>query len=364
MTNYMTISFINAQVYHPEGFSPGELYVKNGKIIAPVEADKIYDCQGMFLCPGLIDLQVNGIRGHDFTTSLAGIEESSLALAEDGVTGYLATIVSQPLRRYREILASFHNPGINCLGIHLEGPHINPKKRGAHPFNAIMEECAVELWAELADPAIIKMVTLAPECKRSGQLIELLTSRGIVVACGHSQATLEEIHAAKMHGLTFATHLFNAMQPFHQRSPGIVGYVLGQKKIWYSLIVDGVHLHPDTVAMAYNAFGEGLVLVSDSSARTLAGHALEVHEGKKVLSGSDIIAGSNITLLDAVNRLHRETTCPFHEAIAAASTRPAELLGLTTKGKLLEGFDADLIVLDETGACCRTFVAGKQIFPI
>ncbi len=360
----MTICFINAQIFQPEGFVPGELYVKDGKIVPPEPADKTYDCQGFFLCPGLIDLQVNGIAGHDFTTSLDTLPDACLALAEDGVTGFLATIVSQPLRRYRDILKGFSRLHTNCLGLHLEGPHINPRKRGAHPFNSVIEECNIELWKQLLDPDLVKMVTLAPECGRSGEFIELITSRGIVAACGHSQATFEEINKAKVHGLTMVTHLFNAMQPFHQRDPGIVGYVLGQKKLMYSLIVDGVHLHPDTVAMAHNAFPEGLVLVSDSSARTLAGHALQEQQGKKVIPGTDTLAGSNHTLLDAVNLLHRQTECSFHYAIGCATSKPAELLGLSTKGQLLEGYDADLVVLDETGACCRTFVAGKQVFPV
>ncbi len=358
----MTICFINAQIFQPEGFISGELYVKNGKIIAPEAADKVYDCQNMFLCPGLIDLQVNGIAGHDFTTSLDSLSDSCSLLSGYGVTSFLATIVSQPLRRYKDIIKNF-KPQENCIGLHLEGPHINPKRRGAHPFNAIVEECAVDFWQEIADPSKIKMVTLAPECRGSAELIELLSSRGILVACGHSQATFEEINKARIHGLSFATHLFNAMEPFHQRSPGIIGYVLGHKKLSYSLIVDGVHLHPDTVAMAYNAHPEGLVLVSDSSARTLAGHTLSSQEGKKTLSGTDTIAGSSCTLLDAVNLLHQQTTCSFHQAIACATAKPAALLGLTTKGRLLEGFDADIIVLDETGSCCRTFLSGVQTYP-
>ncbi|MBS0637831.1 MAG: N-acetylglucosamine-6-phosphate deacetylase [Verrucomicrobia bacterium] len=358
----MTICFKNAQIFQPEGFVPGELYVKNGKIVAAEPAEKVYDCQEFFLCPGLIDLQVNGIQGHDFTTSLDDLESSSRLLAANGVTSFLATIISQPLRRYREIFKSFHKSA-TCLGLHLEGPHLNPHKRGAHPFNAISETCDVEFWKEHIDPNVVKMVTVAPESKNSTEFIEFLTSKGIVVACGHTEATFDEVNNAKLHGLTHATHLFNAMQQFHQRSPGIIGYVLGQKKLSYSLIVDGVHLHPDTVAMAYNAYPDGLILVSDSSARTLAGHTIDAKSGKKVLSGTDTIAGSSCTLLDAVNLLHKQTTCSFHYAVKAATQRPAELLGLTTKGQLLEGYDADLTILDERGECCRTFLGGKQIFP-
>ena len=363
MTNFMTICFTNAQIFQPEGFVRGELFVKDGKIVEPEEPVKAYDCQDMFLCPGLIDLQVNGIKGVDFTTSLDELANACTHLARYGVTGFLATIVSQPLRRYREILRSAHTPHENCMGLHLEGPHINPHRRGVHPFNAIAEECDVEFWEEIIKPEIVKMVTLAPECKRSIEFIQFLVSRGIVVSCGHSEAGFEEINKARVYGLSCATHLFNAMQPFHHRTPGIIGYVLGEKKLYYTLVVDGVHLHPDTVAMAYNAYPEGLILVSDSSARTLGGQQLVMKAGKKVLSGEDTLAGSNLTLLDCINLFHKQSSCPFHEAIACATTRPAELLGLKTKGLLSPGYDADLIVLDETGTCCRTFLAGKQLFP-
>lgn len=359
----MTICFTNAQIFQSEGFVPGELYVKDGKIVPAQEADKIYDCQGYFVCPGLIDLQVNGIAGCDFTTSLDALPQATAALAAHAVTGFLATIVSQPLNRYREIIKKARKAPLGCLGLHLEGPHINHKRRGAHPLNAVLETCDIAFWDEVADPQVVKMVTLAPECAKSMELIELLTSRKILVACGHTEASFEQVNKARVHGLSFATHLFNAMQPFHQRSPGVIGYVLGQKKLWYSLIVDGVHLHPDTVAMAYNAYPEGLVLVSDSSARTLAGHTLEMHEGRKVISGTDTLAGSSCTLLDSVNMLQHQTGCSFHFAVSCATTKPAELLGLTTKGKLLEGYDADIVVLDETGSCCRTFLGSKQIFP-
>lgn len=358
----MAIRFINAQIFQPQGFVTGELYVSDGKIAAPCAVEKTYDCQGFFLIPGLIDLQVNGIAGHDFTTSLKTLPEACLALAESGVTSFLATIISQPLRRYKELLHDFERHKSTCLGLHLEGPHLNHKKRGAHPLNAIMEECAVEFWKETLNDSI-KMVTVAPECLHAMEFIELLTSKNIVVACGHTEAGLDDIHRAKLHGATFATHLFNAMQAFHQRSPGIIGYVLGQRSLWYSLIVDGVHLHPDTIAMAYNAFSEGLVLVSDSSARTLAGHALDIQDKKKVIAGTETLAGSNCTLLDSVNMLHKLTSCSFHYAVDCATRKPAKLLGLPFKGELLEGYDADLVILDETGSCCRTFIAGKQVFP-
>ncbi len=353
----MISCFINAQIYQPTGFFPGELYVKNGKIVPPEPADKVYDCQGMFLCPGLIDLQVNGIHGADFTTSLDSLEEASELLAKAGTTSFLATVVTQPISRYRDLIKHFTAKNSNCLGLHLEGPHINPKRRGAHPLGSIKEECMIDFWKDIADPNVVKLVTLAPECKRSDELIELLTGRGVVVSCGHTEATTEQVHQAKLHGLSMATHLFNAMHPFHQRDPGVIGYVLGQKKLKYSLIVDGVHLHPDTVAMAYNAHPDGLVLVSDSSARTLGSHIIEEKGGRKVLSGTDVIAGSSCVLLDAVNLLHSQTSCSFHEAIKCASSKPAEILGLTTKGQLLEGYDADLIVVDESGACARTFLS-------
>src|SRR5262249_19297958 len=130
---FMTISFTNAQIFRQEGFVYGELYVKDGKICNEHPEGEIFDCQGMYLCPGLIDLQVNGVAGIDFTTSLDKLPDACSLLWASGVTSFLATIVSQPLKRYREIIKNFLHAKSYCFGLHLEGPHINPKRRGAHP---------------------------------------------------------------------------------------------------------------------------------------------------------------------------------------------------------------------------------------
>lgn len=346
----MTTCFTNVQVFQTDGFVAGSLYIEEGKIIAPKVADQTIDGHGLFLAPGLIDLQVNGIRDIDFTESLHELKRASALLAESGVTSFLATTISQPLTRYPELIQSFQAAGSTCLGLHLEGPHLNPARHGAHCKEYLVPHCDLSFWKKHLDANIVKMVTVAPELSHAKEFLELLLERGIIAFCGHTDATVEELRSAK--GLQGVTHLFNAMRPLHQREPGPIGYVLGEKALCYSLIVDGQHLHPDTVAMCYNAYPEGLLLVSDLRGSTLG--------GKEAVGP---LVASKTPLLEAVMNLQSYTSCGLHQAIMAASTRPAELLGLQkSKGKLLEGYDADFILFDQKGSLKATYVAGKELF--
>lgn len=350
MKKFMTTCFTNVQIFQTDGFVAGSLYIEGGKIVAPKVTDQTIDGRGLYLAPGLIDLQVNGVAEIDFTESLHELKRASALLAKSGVTSFLATIISQPLSRYPELIQSFQATDSTCLGLHLEGPHLNPQRHGAHCKEHLATEIDLSFWKKHLDPKIIKMVTLAPELPGAKKFLELLQERGSVAFCGHTDATVEELKRAK--GLQGVTHLFNAMRPLHQREPGPVGYVLGEKALCYSLIVDGKHLHPATVAMCYNAYPEGLLLVSDLRGKTLGGKAAE-----------GPLAASKTPLFEAVMNLQAVSSCRLHQAIMAASTRPAELLGLgAKKGKLLEGYDADFILFDKKGVLSATYVAGKELF--
>lgn len=340
----MNIRFVNAKIFRPSGFVDGELFVKDGKISTPLEDHETVDCKGGYLAPGLIDLQINGIEDIDFTIKL-DLERASQLLAKRGVTSYLATIISQPISRYQEILFSFPRERGSCLGLHLEGPHLNPTLVGGHPKEAINPVCAVEFWDKVLDPSLVRLFTLAPELERADELIAVLHKKKIITSCGHSDATREQMDRAKSLGLSFVTHLFNAMKPFHHRKSGPISFVLGRRELPFSLIVDDMHLHADTVSIAYNANREGLYLVSDASAKTLAG--VELNESSQLL-GTQTLAGSRRSLLDAVRLLHKQAPCTLWEAISCASLKPATLLGIQRQKGLLEvGYDADIILLSK-----------------
>ena len=340
----------NAVCIFPREICKRDLYVRDGKICAPCSDAVAIDCHGAFVAPGLIDMQINGIGDIDFATNPEGLISAKKELFTRGTTYFLATIISQPLSAYASILSRIPAD----IQVHLEGPFLNESFAGAHDKEYIQRQCS-------DFPYQVKMVTLAPELPGAMKWIETLSKSSTVVSCGHSGASVSCLQQAESSGLQMVTHLFNAMKPFHHRDPSIIGYTLGNKSLFYSLVIDGKHLAKETVLMAYNAHPEGLILVSDCSAdRMLAGRSLN----GSCIAGSDILAGSHASLWECMGRLYSYTGDLCH-AVRASATRPAKLLQLN-KGCLLPGFDADLIVFTETARKSlelnKTFVAGSCVF--
>jgi len=253
-------------------------------------------------------------------------------------------------------------------------------KRGAHSIDHVNEICDVEFWKKFLKNKPVKMMTLAPELTRGIELIELLHSKDIIASCGHSEAPFAIMEQSAISGLKMATHLYNAMGILHHRNPGPVGYVLGTKKLMYSIILDGIHVHPVMVKMAWNAHPEGMILVSDTNAAlfaskpennksTIAGRPVEVMSDRAVIEGTDVLAGSVCPLSTMVHNLKKFTGCSFPKAIATVTSHPAELLGLSnTKGRLLPGFDADFVLLDSNSSddhgheILATYVKGQLCY--
>lgn len=372
------VRFINGRIVANHSITPGELWISDGKIIAPSEkADSTVDVAGLIIAPGLIDLQINGGFGIDFTEEPERVLEVAKKLPQYGVTSFLPTCITSSKEHYRDCLTALRaqmnaaHDGANLLGIHLEGPFFNVKQKGAHN-SALVRPCdcvetAEELYGSLEK---VMIVTLAPELPGAENIISQLHKEGIIISCGHSSATYDEMQKAMNWGLSFATHLFNAMTPFHHREPGVVGSVLGNRGFMYSVIADPHHLHQKALELAYRLNPEGLVLVSDAmSALGLpAGHyhlgtmQVEVDEGKATISGTNILAGSIIALDSAMRYLVAATGCSLVEAIDAATIKPATLLNIQhQKGTLEVGADADFILLDDTLHVHATYIAGEPV---
>ena len=262
--------------------------------------------------------------------------------------------------------AKVHQPedGAESLGAHAEGPFISPGRNGIHKSEVLL---AAETFADIlacygadnVNPNPIKMITAAPEVGNMMAQIPEIAKRGIIYSIGHSDATYEQAVTATHQGARMITHLFNAMRPFYHRNPGIFG-LLGQserRRPFYGVIADGIHLHPTSIKIAYNAHPEGLVLVTD--AMRLCGLPDGVYDwtnGERIvktgarltLEGSDKIAGSSATLIECVNNFRRWSGASTAAAINAVTAVPARLLGLEgVKGSLESGADADLVILGE-----------------
>jgi N-acetylglucosamine-6-phosphate deacetylase len=217
----------------------------------------------------------------------------------------------------------------------------------------------------------VRVATVAPELPGALKLVQLLARAGVVVSLGHTNATGAEIRDAVDAGATAATHLFNAMAPFHHRHPGAAGAVLDMPEVSCELICDGIHVDPVAMRLAYRAKGaQGIRLVTDAMSAAgmpdgeyrLGGRPVTVAAGRAVLKGGRSIAGSTLTMEAAVQNAVRFLGIPVEEAVLMASTNSARLLGLHgRKGEIKPGYDADLVVLDEVLAVRATMVAGRWV---
>jgi N-acetylglucosamine-6-phosphate deacetylase len=319
--------------------------------------------------PGFVDLQVNGFAGIDFLGADAeGYARAGEALLETGVTAYLPTFITSPEQMLEDALRAVPNgrSAPRVLGAHVEGPFISAARLGTHPRDARRDPDPA-LLDRIVSAGPVRMVTLAPELPGALALVDRLTARGIVVSCGHSDATAAEAAAAFDRGARTVTHVFNAMRPFGHRDPGVAGAALARPDVVIQLIADGVHVAPEAILIAWAAAHGRVALVTDAveaagladGEYVLGEVPIELQNGA-VRRGDGVLAGSALTMVEAVRNVHR-LGIPLAEALRAASEVPARLLGETLYGRLGVGLPADVVVLDDSLEVERTLVAGETL---
>lgn len=298
--------------------------------------------------PGFLDLQLNGFGGVDFLGADAdGYRRAGEALLETGVTGYLPTFVTAREDELVAALGAVRQGGApRILGVHLEGPFLSPRRLGVHPASSRRDPDPALLERLLA-AGPVRLVTLAPELPGADELIDILTARGIAVSIGHSDATAAEAHAAFDRGARAVTHLFNAMRPFTHRDPGVVGAALTRDDVTVQMILDGVHLAPETSMLVWQAAAGRVALVTDA----VAGPT-RAPDGR--------LAGSALTIIEAVRNLHA-LGAPLADAVNAATSVPAGLLGEPELGRLHFGLPADVAVLDDNLEIERVLLGGETL---
>jgi N-acetylglucosamine-6-phosphate deacetylase len=340
--------------------------VRNGDLPADVH-------EASLVAPGLIDLQVNGAFGVEVGTSAEALRHLAAQLPSTGVTSFLPTLVSSFADLYPRAFQAFEEareaPGASALGLHVEGPFLSAKRPGVHRLKAINEASAEIFEGWLGAPAV-RLVTLAPERDGAKERIRRLRERGIVVSLGHTNATYEEFVEGIDQGATMVTHLYSAMSGFLHRAPGAVGAALLDDRVTAGLIVDGVHSHAASVALAIRTKGpERIALVTDSIAG--AGQSPGVYQ----IDGQDIhveatfarlpdgtLAGSVLTLDQAVRLAVSLGGASIADALRMASEVPARVLGLSHKGRLAVGADADLVLFDPDLAVVATYGRGRSLY--
>jgi N-acetylglucosamine-6-phosphate deacetylase len=374
----------NATLYTPfEKIVRGVVMISGGIITAvgrqdelpcPVGAESV-DNGGLNLVPGFIDLQVNGGFGMDIAIAPETIWRVGEYLTRFGVTSFLPTIISSPsgtIHHAQELL--HHGPppgysGARVIGLHLEGPYLNPEKCGAHDaaYLTLPEAGIYEQWSPSSH---VRLVTLAPELPGAIPAIRTLVQNGVLVGAGHSQADYAQAMAGFEAGIHYGTHLFNAMPAFNHRQPGLVGAILGDDRLTAGLILDGIHIHPNMVQFAWKILGPHRTsLVTDAVAALgmppgeyRLGHRTAFADGSSVKLSDGHLAGSLLSLDQALRNLLRFTGCSLSEALATVTHVPANLLHLESSlGSLAIGSKADLVLLTPDAHIARVWINGKQV---
>jgi N-acetylglucosamine-6-phosphate deacetylase len=305
--------------------------------------------------PGFVDLQVNGFGGIDLLHADAdGYARAIERLAAAGTTSFQPTFVSAAEDALTVALARVPRAAVGrpIIGVHLEGPFLSPARLGAHDASARRDPDGPLLDRLLAAGPVSQM-TLAPELPGALELIDRLQARGVTVSLGHSDATADEAARGFDRGARTVTHLFNAMRPFGHRDPGIAGAALARTDVTVQLIVDGHHLADETATVAWLAAAGRVALVSDSIAAAGAGDGaftigpVEILvEGGVARRADGVLAGSTLTMLDALRNLHA-LGAPFERAVSAATEVPARIARRPDLGVLRPGAIADIVVRDD-----------------
>ena len=358
------------------------LLIENGLIVDIVPnhslpaADHTYDLNGGLLAPGFIDVHVNGGAGEllNHKPSVKALRIIAHAHRQYGTTAFIPTLITDTWTQMVNAVAAVAEavklgvPGI--LGIHLEGPYLNTERKGVHPPTSIRLPTTHEDLNHLFEyfpTHLIKLMTLAPE-RVSPEFIQQLTADGMIVSAGHTAATYEQMQVALAHGVTGFTHLFNAMSPMTSREPGVVGAALDHADSWCGLIVDGHHVHPVTLRQAIKAKVRGkMMLVTDAMHTVgegagrfdLMGRPI-VSQNGKVTTLDGTLAGSDLDMASAVRNTVQQVGLGLEEALRMASLYPAQFLKLDHKiGRIAQGFQADLVLIDEHMVVQQTWIKGQ-----
>jgi len=311
---------------------------------------------GELIAPGLIDLQVNGFAGHDAAAGADAIAAISKALPATGVTAFLPTIISAPVEVGAEFAAAVgaaaEAPGARILGAHIEGPFLNPSFRGAHLRSHLAEPTPENV--DVIEAARPRLVTLAPELPGALAAIERLHRAGVVVSAGHTGADYEQGRKAIAAGVSFATHVYNAMPPVHHRRPGIALALILDPRVTTGLIADGEHVHPAVCEQLVRIKGASrIALTTDQTSAAGAPPGTYTLSGRPVMSDGRVVrlqdgtlAGSAATMPDLVRLTARLPGMTASRAVGLASAAPARVLGERRLGRIGEGACADIVILD------------------
>ncbi|GAA0076842.1 N-acetylglucosamine-6-phosphate deacetylase [Clostridium sp. CTA-5] len=372
----------NCNIIYLNKIENGSVLIKDGKIkeINPSNFtdDEIIDAEGLYLSPGFIDVHIHGAGGCDtMDGTIDSLNTISKIIAKHGTTSFVPTTMTVSINdinksmRVIKTLKEYGAEGAHVLGVHLEGPFINPNAIGAQNPKYILPPSISTYKSMVKDcEDCVISITLAPEINGSNELIKFLSKNNVICSLGHTKATYEETIDAIKCGASHSTHLFNAMPPFNHRNPGIIGAIF-DTNMTTETIADGVHVSYPALRIAYKQKEtDNVLLITDAimaccmpdGKYSLGGQEVIVKNGvARVNSGS--LAGSVLTLDKAVRNIYKNSDLPLNEIIKMASFNPAKHCKVADhKGLIKEGYDGDLILFDDNIDIKKVFILGKEFY--
>ena len=333
------------------------------------------------IVPGFIDVHTHGAYGFDTNDAEPeGLRDWMKRIPEEGVTAILPTTVTQmpdvltaALKNVAAVVSEGYE-GAEILGVHFEGPYLDMEYKGAQPPEAIAKATVEQfkMYQEAAQ-GLIKYITMAPEHDENFALTRYCRETGVVVSMGHSSATYEQAMLGIANGATSMTHVYNGMTPYHHRKPGLVGTALRVRDIYGEIICDGCHSHLAALTTFFQAPGRAYSIMISDSLRAkhcppggnyqLGGHDIEIGEdGLARLKGTDTIAGSTLNMNKGLKILVEQAMVPFDAALNSCTINPARCLGADNrKGKIVTGYDADLVILEDNYDVTQTYCKGTPM---
>ncbi|HEX9514464.1 MAG TPA: N-acetylglucosamine-6-phosphate deacetylase [Puia sp.] len=369
----MATAFIAREIFTGQEIQTGKaVLVREGKVVDIVPVSGIpadyrqRQLPGYMLAPAFVDLQIYGGNGQLFsaemtTEALDAVYEYCL---QGGCTQFLITLATNSIEKFlqaMDVVKNYHaGGGKGLLGVHLEGPYINPEKKGAHVERFIKKPTPDEIRLLLErGKGVFKMMTLAPE-QCDPACIELLLENNIVVSAGHSNARYGQAINGFYQGIPAATHLFNAMSPLQGREPGMVGAVYDHTDVRSSIVCDGIHVDFASVRISKKILQDRLFFITDAVAEVPYGDYVHVFRGDRYTLPDGTLSGSALTMLQAVRNGVEKAGIPLPEALRMASLYPATVMGLDKKwGNIRAGAQADFVLLDEQLNLLQVIVEGE-----